>query len=143
MMSVDGLSASERHLLGEVFKALNTAAFVTACAIWGFYLPALVRGLRQRPVSRAWFLILGILLTWAGIAVLYGATGFLQWFHFVDPLASPTPVPIRLIYLVLALAGGAIHVSAAYREKFGVARTFLLWCAGVALACVLMIVLAD
>jgi hypothetical protein len=69
--------------------------------------------------------------------------GFLQWFHYVDPLASPTPVPVRLAYLALALAGGAIHVSAAYREKFGVARTFLLWSAGMALACVLMIVLAD
>lgn len=143
MLSAADLSAGERHLLAELFKALNTCAFLTACTIWYYYLPALARGLRQRPVSRAWFLIFGILLTWAGIGVVYGATGFLQWFHYVDPLASPTPIPFRLLYLALSLAGGAVHVSAAYRERLGVALTFMLWSAGMAIACVLMIFLAD
>lgn len=142
-MNVDALGPTERRLLAELVKALNTSAVATALGIWCVYLPALVRGVRQRPVSRAWFLILGILLTWAGIAVVYGATAYLQWFHFVDPLASPTPLEFRLLYLALALTGGAIHLSAAYREKLGVGRTFALWSVAVAGSCMLMILLGD
>lgn len=142
-MNLDGLSPAERHLFAEFIKALNTSALATAVAIWCIYLPALVRGLRQRPVSRAWFLILGILLTWAGIAIVYGATAFLQWGHYTDPLVSPTPMEFRLLYLVLALTGGAIHLSAAYRERWGVGRTFVMWSAAVACACLLMILLGD
>lgn len=143
MLTRADLSPLEAHFLAELFKALNTAAFGTACVIWGIYTPALVRGIRQRPVSRAWFLVLGVLLTWAGIAVIYGMMAYLQWFHITDPLVSPTPNPVRLMYLALALVGGAIHVSAAYRERFGVVRTFAFWCGGLALACALMVVLGD
>lgn len=143
MLTRAELTPTEAHFLGELFKALNTTAVATACVIWGIYLPAMVRGLRERPVSRAWWLLFGILLTWAGIAVFYGTTAWLQWGHYTDPLVSTVPNPVRLLYLVLALSGGAIHVSAAYRERLGVVRTFLLWSAGVACACVLMILFGD
>lgn len=143
MLTRADLSPIEAHLLAELFKALNTAALGTAGVIWGIYLPAMWRGVRRRPVSHAWFLVLGILLTWLGIAVIYGVTAWLQWAHYVDPLDSPTPNLVRLLYLVLALAGGAIHIAAAYRERLGIVRTFALWSGVVACSCLLMVLLGD
>lgn len=116
------------ELVIHLLKACNTAIAATAIMVLLMYIPALVSGFRSTPRSRAWFLILGICLTWGGACATYGYLAALYWLAEQEPVLSHAPpLPIRFIWISLLLAGGAIHIAAAQRERLGVGRGFAVW----------------
>jgi hypothetical protein len=125
--------------LGSLLKALNTVAAITALTVILNYGRAFFVGLSQRPPTRAWFLILGIVLTWSGFLLVYGTLAVMMWADVIQPqIGTSAPIGVRLSYLALALAGGAIHIAAAWRDRLGVLRTFVLWSFGIAILVGLM-----
>lgn len=114
-------------MIDSVLKSMNTAVAITAILILCLYLPAMAQGLKQRPISRAWFLMAGILLTWLGLLFAYGSLSVMYWIQGIEVVYSQIPVAMRIAYLLFALVGGAIHIAAAQREQMGIVSTFAVW----------------
>jgi hypothetical protein len=123
----------------ELVKALHTSIFATSVAILGLYVPALLHSLSERPKHQAWFLMCGIVMTWAGAAATYGWLSWLYWSHQVEPsMQGNTPHLLRLLWPALLLTGGAFHISASQTRRLGVWPTFVVWSTLVAVATLVM-----
>ncbi len=142
----------------DLLQALHTGIAITAVSVLLMYVPALMHGIRPgpaesvvpgdsqhfRPRSRAWFLILGICMTWFGALCSYGWLAFLYWTTHIEPIAqSPSPILLRIGWLAMLLTGGAIHISAAQRERLGVWPTFIGWSSLMAAAVLIMTFAAN
>lgn len=123
----------------ELVKGLHTSIFMTSLVILGLYVPALVYTLSERPKNQAWFLMCGIVMTWADAAATYGWLSWLYWSHQVEPsMQGNTPMLLRLMWLALLLTGGAFHISASQTKRLGVWPTFVVWSTGIAVATLVM-----
>lgn len=125
--------------IASVIKALDTAIVVTALVILHIYVPTLTHLMRTRPVPKAAFLLLGIIMTWIGALVVYADIAIKLWLHQAAAAAGNASIATRLVYLILFLTGGAIHIAASQRERHGVLASFIAWSAMVAVMAIAVV----
>lgn len=113
-----------------LIKALDTACVLTALMILFIYAPTLRHMLREG--EKGSLLLLGIVTTWIGMLFLYGDITVKLWWHEQAAASGLAPTASRLTYLTLVLTGGAIHIAAAGRHRYGVARSFCAWSLSIA-----------
>lgn len=113
-----------------LIKALDTACVLTALMLLFIYAPTLPHMINKR--EKGAMLLLGIVITWVGMLFLYGDISIKLWWHEQAAASGTASTASRIAYLALVLTGGAVHIGAAGRERYGVGRSFCAWTLSIA-----------
>jgi hypothetical protein len=129
-------------LATSIIKAVDTALVVTAIVILCQYVPTLWYLMRKKPLPNSVFLMTGIIVTWIGALVIYSEISIKLWFDTDAAAVGMASIAARMFYLILFLTGGAIHIAAAQRERYGIPLAFFGWSSAMAVL-MLTIILID
>jgi hypothetical protein len=96
---------------GSFIKATDLACLISVLAMLWLYMRALaaLRGDENQGFARN--LCLGIVVGWAGTAVLYGNLVVVYWAREIAPTISPAAPAIRATYVCLTLLGCSMHIA--------------------------------
>jgi hypothetical protein len=110
-------------------KACDLTVLINVLVMLFLYIRALFAMRNDGERSFARNLCLGIVVGWAGSAVLYGNLAFVYWLKEASVMLSPASTTVRMVYITLTLTGCIMHIATSFATGGHWWRTLLLWAA--------------